>query len=119
MKLKTLGELEFQIMDIIWARGQSSINYVFNVLKKDRTIAYTTVATIFQRLYNKGFLKKSHYKYEPKLPRENYSKGFVQNFFNQVLDKFGDIAIVSFAESLDSLPKKKRDYLLKLLNEKK
>ena len=117
----SLGELEQQIMDILWEYKNSSARDVLINLQKDRTLAYTTVATILQRLYDKGLVKKTEDKsghiYSPKLSKESYSKNIAQSFLKKFINSFGDTAIASFAESIDKLPAKKREYFLKLLEE--
>jgi len=121
MKTTSLGELEKQIMDIVWECRSCSARDVLIKLEKDRKLAYTTVATILQRLHDKGFLTrkedKSGYVYSPKLSKESYSRNIAQSFLKRFINSFGDIAIASFAESIDKLPAKKREYFLKLLEE--
>ena len=123
MKTQIPGELEMQILDILWQYGNCSISDVFEKLKIRRKIAYTTIATVLQRLYNKGQVDReervNHYIYTPRFNKKTYSLRLIKNFLNGLMNNFGDVAIASFAESLETLPKKKRDYLLKLLNEKK
>ena len=119
MKSTSLGELEQQIMNILWACKNCSARDILKQLQKKRTLAYTTVATILQRLYDKGLVKRkeatSGYMYSPKLSKESYSKNLAQSFLQKFIDSFGDTAIVSFADSIDKLPKKKRDYFLQIL----
>ncbi len=117
----SLGELEQQIMDILWECKNCSARDILTNLEKDRKLAYTTVATILQRLYEKGLVKrtedKSGYIYSSKLSRESYSRNIAQSFLKKFIASFGDTAIASFAESVDKLPAKKREYFLKLLDE--
>lgn len=121
MKNINLGELEKQIMDILWAHEQCSAREVLKILENDKKLAYTTVATILQRLYEKGLVKRTEHTsghvYSPKVTRESYSKNIAQSFLKKFLDSFGDIAIASFAESVDILPEKKRKHFLKLLEQ--
>jgi len=119
MKTKPLGELEKQIMDIVWKCNECSGRDVLTKLKKNRKLAYTTVATILQRLYEKGLLirkeKRIGYVYSPKLSKERYGKNIARVFLSKFIDSFGDTAIASFAEGIDGLPKKKRNQFLKLI----
>lgn len=121
MKTTSLGELEQQIMDIVWERKQCSAREVLTKLEKNKKLAYTTVATILQRLYEKGLVKRtddnSGYIYSPKLSKESYSRNIAQSFLKKFINSFGDTAIASFAQSVDKLPTKKREYFLKLLEE--
>lgn len=123
MKPISLGELEKQIMDIVWNYKYCSARDVLTKLEKDRKLAYTTVATILQRLYDKGLVKRTEdklgYIYSPKLSRECYSRNIFQTFLRKFINSFGDTAIASFAESIDKLPEKKRKYFLELLEKHK
>lgn len=118
---KALGELETQVMEIIWECKNCSAREVLTSLQKDRKIAYTTVATILQRLYEKGLLKRTEgrpvYVYSPKITKESYSKNIAKTFIKTFINSFGDTAIASFADSIDKLPDKKRNYFLKLFEE--
>ena len=121
MKTTSLGELEQQIMDIVWEHKNCSARDVLTKLEKDKKLAYTTVATILQRLRDKGLVTRKNVKlghmYSPKLSKEKYSRNIAQSFLKKFIGSFGDTAIASFAESIDKLPAKKREYFLKLLEE--
>jgi predicted transcriptional regulator len=51
-----LGSLEFELMEILWSCGESSVRDV--VPKLSRPLAYTTVMTTLDRLFKKGFLSR-------------------------------------------------------------
>jgi predicted transcriptional regulator len=44
-----LGHLESRVMDVLWARGESSVRDVADQL--ERPLAYTTVMTTLDRLW--------------------------------------------------------------------
>ncbi len=119
MKAVNLGELESQVMDIIWNKERCSVNDVLVELRRNREIAYTTVATILNRLCEKKLIikkeQKSFYVYTPTISKNEYSSSLVSSFLNKFLSTFGDTAISSFAESLHKLPKKEKEKLLKVL----
>lgn len=121
MKSANLGELEKQIMDIIWSHKECSARLVVDVLNKRRKVAYTTITTILRRLEQKGLIAKRSegiaYVYKPRLTKEVYSKQVAKLFLEKFILAFGDTAIASFAESIEVLPKKKRDHFLRLLRE--
>jgi predicted transcriptional regulator len=56
--LSVLGPLETKIMEIIWRRGEVSTGEAYDELRKDRSIALTTVSGTFNRLYEKGLLHR-------------------------------------------------------------
>lgn len=119
MKL-SLGELEQQVMDIIWKDKTCSVRDVLTQLERSKKLAYTTVATILQRLCDKGLLHQEEivagYMYSPKISKEKYTKNVAQFFLKNFIHSFGDTAIASFAESIDTLPKEKKEYFLHLLD---
>ncbi len=121
MLAKTLGELEQMVMEIVWSSKKSTVRDIFQELRKKRSIAYTTVATILQRLFNKDIVgrktEKNGYRYFPKVSKEFYVKSLTKSFVKKLEKSFGDVAISSFAEGIESLPKEKKSYLLKILSE--
>lgn len=121
MKSATLGKLEQQIMDIVWKSKSCSARDVLTKIEKDKKLAYTTVATILQRLYDKGLLNRkesaSGHTYSPKVSKEKYTQNVAHSFLKNFINSFGDTAIASFADSIDKLPEKKRKYFIEILDE--
>ena len=117
----SLGKLEQKVMDILWERKNCTAREVLIELEKEKTLAYTTVATILQRLYKKGLLARNDnatgYIYLPKVSKEKYTKSVARSFLKNFINSFGDTAIASFADSIDKLPNKKRVYFLNILDE--
>ncbi|MEV1175945.1 BlaI/MecI/CopY family transcriptional regulator [Nonomuraea sp. NPDC049784] len=73
-----LGELESTIMDHMWAiREPASVRDVLEHLRKDRTLAYTTVMTVMDNLHTKRLLKRKPvgraYIYETVSSKEAYT----------------------------------------------
>lgn len=52
----TLGRLERECMDVLWAGGDFTVRDVQGRI--DRPVAYTTVMTTLDRLYKKGFVAR-------------------------------------------------------------
>lgn len=116
---KSLSPLDQEVMNIVWSCNTCTVRVVLEQIRKEKNLAYTTVATILTRLHEKGLLKRveknSVVYYSPKISRENFSKKVAGSFFTHFFQSFGDTAIASFAESIEELPKEKKDYFLKLL----
>lgn len=53
----SLGHLEREVMDVVWAHEQTTVREVQGLLS--RPIAYTTVMTTLDRLFKKGFVGRS------------------------------------------------------------
>lgn len=119
--MKSISELEQVVMDIVWELKGCSVRDVVKKLQSTRKLAYTTVATILQRLYDKGMVErkesKQGYTYYPKLSKQSYSKKLAKSFLGNFFKSYGDTAIASFAETIDELPEKKRKYFLELFND--
>jgi predicted transcriptional regulator len=69
-----LGPLEVAVMDILWARGESTVRDV--VERLGRPLAYTTIMTTLDRLYKKGLLDRHKcdraFLYVPRLSRSEW-----------------------------------------------
>lgn len=115
-----MSELEQEVMTIVWECKSCSVRDVM-VKLTNKKLAYTTIATILQRLYEKRIVTRIDlgisFTYSPKVTKETYAKRFTQTFMKKFLSSFGDTAIASFAESIEKLPKDKKEYFLKLLSE--
>ena len=119
MLQKTLSPLEQEAMNIVWELNECSIRDVVEKFNQEKKLAYTTVATLLQRLFEKGLVNRNNHNtilsYTPKISKDIYGKKMAKSFIQTFMSSFGEAAIVSFAESIDKLPKDKKDYLLKLL----
>ena len=89
-KQETLGELELEVMKILWDRGRSSVLQVAENLAKQKGYARTTSLTIMQRLHKKGFLKRKKedgvYRYEPTQKRQQVMGRLLSQFIDRVFD---------------------------------
>lgn len=76
--MRGFGDLEAVIMDRVWSReGTTTVRDVFDDLRTEREIAYTTVMSTMDNLHTKGWLVRKRqgkaYAYWPALTREEYS----------------------------------------------
>jgi len=89
-KQENLGELELEVMKILWDRGRSSVLQVAEKLSKQKGYARTTILTIIQRLHKKGFLKRKKengvYRYEPTQKRQQVMGRLLNQFIDRVFD---------------------------------
>jgi predicted transcriptional regulator len=71
-----LGSLEFELMEILWSHGESSVRAV--VPKLSRALAYTTVMTTLDRLFKKGLLDRHKsdraFVYSPSISRQQWEQ---------------------------------------------
>ena len=89
-KSSTLTAQELEIMKAIWSRGQATVREVYDGLREQRTVAYTTVQTMMNILETKGHLKKEPgdkaQVYVPVRPQQAVVKSMVREFVERVFD---------------------------------
>lgn len=119
MNSNTLGFLEQQVMDVVWQKKKCTVRELLIVLTAHKKIAYTTVATIVKRLHTKGLLSRREgelsYVYSPRISKESYVFQIAESFINSLVSNFGAIALTSFVDSIDKLPKTRKKHLIKVL----
>ena len=91
MAIRGFGDLEAAIMDRLWIRGApTTVREVVTDLREHREIAYTTVLTVVDNLYKKGWLRREPagraHRYHPVMSREQYSAGLMR----EALDASGN-----------------------------
>jgi predicted transcriptional regulator len=73
-----LGDLESVIMDLMWRRDEpATVRDILERLTAARPLAYTTVMTVMDNLFQKGFLLRDRsgraWLYRPAETREQYT----------------------------------------------
>lgn len=53
-----LSDLQLDVMDVLWERGEATVADVHQALAASRGLAYTTVATLLTRLEDKGVARR-------------------------------------------------------------
>jgi BlaI family transcriptional regulator, penicillinase repressor len=90
MKSATLTKQELEIMKIVWNRKNATVRDVYEALREQRQIAYTTVMTMMKILEKKKFLKKTQqdraFVYQPVRPKEQVIRSMVRDFVTRVFD---------------------------------
>jgi BlaI family transcriptional regulator, penicillinase repressor len=87
----TLTPQELAIMKVVWSLDKAATTRdVYEALREQRTIAYTTVMTMMKILEEKGYLKKTQvdraYVYRPARPQQQVVGAMVRDFVDRVFD---------------------------------
>ncbi|MBI4407608.1 MAG: BlaI/MecI/CopY family transcriptional regulator, partial [Candidatus Kerfeldbacteria bacterium] len=118
---KPLGELEQNIMDVVWKKRSATVRCVFEQLVKQRIIAYTTVMTTMDRLSKKGILKRSKigkaYAYQSVQTEADLSLSTTKAMIDMLVRRYGDLAIAQFVDTVDQINAEKFAELKRLVNE--
>jgi predicted transcriptional regulator len=90
MRSATLTKQELEIMKVVWKLQTATVRDVYEALREQRQIAYTTVMTMMKILEKKKFLKKTRldraFVYQPVRPKEQVIRTMVQDFVTRVFD---------------------------------
>jgi BlaI family penicillinase repressor len=90
MKLQPLSPLELVVMRIVWRLKNATVRNVYEILLRERKIAYTTVMTVMSKLEKKGYLGKVQqeraYLYHASKPQDQVIRSMVRDFVGRVFD---------------------------------
>ncbi len=88
--LDDLGQLQRDVMEIVWERGEATVHQVRAALDRKRQLAYTTILTTLQKLERAGWLdhrpEGKSYVYFPTYTRQQAGAGSVKRFVKRVFD---------------------------------
>src|SRR3984893_4545057 len=97
--LPPLHELESEVMEEVWARGEASVRTVMDALNKraSKARAYTTYMTIMARLHKKGVLDRRREGktdfYMPRLDRDSYMASRARAQVDELVEQSGGGAL--------------------------
>jgi predicted transcriptional regulator len=116
----TLTPQELAIMKVVWRLEKATVRDVYEALRVNRDIAYTTVMTMMKILEEKGYLKKIRvdraYEYRPSKPRHQVIGAMVRDFLDRVFDGAAAPLLVHLAKDR-RLSKDDREMIRKLTEE--
>jgi predicted transcriptional regulator len=119
-----IPELERLVMEEIWAQGEATVRSVRDALNAGAgqpERAYTTVLTILQRLDAKELVVRHRNGktdvYTAVLPREEYLGARADAEVSELLDQYGELALVQFARRMAALDPPRREALRRLAGE--
>jgi predicted transcriptional regulator len=84
-------------MDYVWDAGHPvRVRELLQELHYDKALALTTVLTVMERLYHKGWLSREKHgrahEYRPTVTREDYAAGLMEQALEQGEDRFATLA---------------------------
>ncbi len=84
-----LGELQLQVMEVIWNRGSATASEVHEALSH-RQLAYTTVLSTLRNLEKREYLTHTAegraHRFEPLISREEHTRARVQHLISTLFD---------------------------------
>jgi len=115
-----LHELESEIMEEMWGRGEATVRDVLKALnaRGGKVRAYTTLLTVMTRLDAKGLLVRRRAGrldvYAPALTRDEYFHTRAEAEVAALVEDFGDLALAHFARHIQQLDPQRLETLRRL-----
>ena len=102
-KSTTLTTHELELMKIVWRHEDGvTVRDVYEELRTQRAVAYTTVMTSLKTLEQKGHLKATQqdraHVYRPARPKQQVIKDMVREFVNRVFNGASQPLVVHLLE---------------------
>jgi len=116
----TLTPQELAIMKVVWRLDKATVRDVYEALRDERPVAYTTVMTMMKILEEKGYLKKvlvdRAHVYRPAQRRQQVVGAMVRDFLDRVFDGATGDLLVHLAKD-NKLTDKQRRIVKQLIEE--
>lgn len=115
-----LHELETEIMDEVWRRGECTVREVLDMLntRSDIQRAYTTVMTVMHRLVGKGLLRRERRGrsdlFAAAITRAEYAHARAGAEVDALVNAYGDVALAHFAREIGRLDPGRREQIRRI-----
>ncbi|MEX0974023.1 MAG: BlaI/MecI/CopY family transcriptional regulator [Bacillota bacterium] len=120
---KALGGLESKVMNAVWSIGRCTVREVYDRLRVEQDLAYTTVMTVMSRLSNKGFLKREmvdgSYFYESAMSRQEFRSALVGEVLDSLLESFSEETVAHLADRVGKRSSEDLDKLSDVIAERR
>ena len=92
-----IGSLEADILAVVWQLGQTTVRGVYETLRAERQIAYTTVMTVMNNLVKKHLLDQDRtgiaYVYTPAIPGREVARTVLDSVVERLLRGQYNVAV--------------------------
>ena len=101
-----LSPLEDDVLNELWPDKKLRVRDIYQLLKKHRKVALTSIAVILDRLFKRGIVDRQietargglRYLYFPKQDKKQFEQSVVEQTVNKLIANFGEAAISYFNE---------------------
>ncbi len=120
---RLFGEIESEIMNLLWQKGPLKGKEVHEALKKKKETALTTILTVLDRLSEKGFVRKDRDSgptiYSPLVSRQKFEARVTSELIRGAYELSPDFAISAFSDIFSKMKPDELDRLTQLIEEKR
>jgi BlaI family penicillinase repressor len=121
-KTTNLTAQQLEIMKVVWKLGDATVRDVYEALRRQRAIAYTTVMTTMKTMEARGHLKKRvngrAFVYQAVEPQNNALRRIVGDFLDRVFNGSTEPSLAHLVEAR-RLSQKDLDRAARMIQEKK
>ncbi len=111
---------ELEILHVLWARGPSTVRGVYEALREQKSLGYTTVLKLLQIMTAKGTVRRNEeqraHVYEACQPAEETKRQLVGDVLHRVFEGSASELMIHALEGRRT-SKKELDELRRLLDE--
>ena len=87
---KRLGNLQLEIMKVLWERQKATVTEVHAALEHGEDLAYTTVATMLRKMELKGLVAHENqgrtFVYSPAAVEDEVTRGMTSDLLDRVFE---------------------------------
>jgi predicted transcriptional regulator len=118
---RKLGDLELQILNVLWEAGPSTVRQVLEALSVEPKPAYTTVLTMMRLMHEKGYLDRRErgraHVYQTRLRERRVKRGLLREMINGAFRGSAEALLVRLLED-ENLSREELDRVRRLIAEK-
>ena len=118
---RRLGDLELQILNVLWERGPSTVREVLESLPTQPRPAYTTVLTMMRLMHEKGYLDRRErgraHVYQARLREQRVKRGLLRDLVEGAFRGSAEAVVIRLLEDED-LSREDLDRIKKLIAER-
>jgi predicted transcriptional regulator len=83
-----IGDVQLRILKELWGRGAASVTEVHQTLASERTVAYTTIATMLRKMEERGLVRHREegraFIYRAAVKMDEVNQGVTQHFLQRL-----------------------------------
>ncbi len=119
---RKLGDLELQILNVLWDRGPSTVREVLDDLAVDPKPTYMTVLIMMRLMHDKGYLSRNEkgraHVYQTRLRERSVKRGLLQDLIRDAFRGSPEALVLRLLDD-PNLTDEELDRIRELLAEKK
>ncbi len=120
---RPLGELELEVMKVLWKMGEATGKEVWKGVRGARQVAITTVLTVMERLMQKGLIEKTRtagpFVYRPLLSSEEFTEEVSRKILRDYMAVSSTSLITAFLDILEDTDPEAMERLYRFIEEKR